>query len=57
MIPKECGFNQSETACGWEDCVKRDLREAEEEEKWREKANNRDQWKQIAKVAIPRSEQ
>ena len=30
---------------GWEDCVKRDLRKAEEEEKWREKANNRDQWK------------
>ena len=29
----------------WEDCVKRDLRKAEEEEKWREKANNRDQWK------------
>ena len=28
----------------WEDCVKRDLRDAEEEEKWREKANNRDQW-------------
>ena len=29
----------------WEDCVKRDLTKAEEEEKWREKANNRDQWK------------
>ena len=29
----------------WEDCAKRDLRKAEEEEKWREKANNRDQWK------------
>ena len=26
----------------WEDCVKRDLRKAEEEEKWREKANNMD---------------
>ena len=25
----------------WEDCVKRDLRKAEEEEKWREKANKR----------------
>ena len=35
----------------WEDCVKRDLRKAEEEEKWREKANNRDQWKRITKVA------
>ena len=31
----------------WDDCVKRDLRKAEEEEKWREKVNNRDQWKQI----------
>ena len=28
-----------------EDCVKRDLRKAEEEEKWRENANNRHQWK------------
>ena len=36
----------------WEDCVKRDLRKAEEEEKWREKANNRDRWKQITKVAV-----
>ena len=25
----------------WEDCVKIDLRKAQEEEKWREKANNR----------------
>ena len=41
----------------WEDCVKRDLRKAEEEEKWREKANNRDQWKQITQVAVLRSEQ
>ena len=41
----------------WEDCVKRDLRKAEEEEKWREKANNRDQWKQITKVAIQRSDE
>ena len=31
--------------------MKRDLRKAEEEEKSREKANNRDQWKQIMKVA------
>ena len=28
-----------------EDCVKRDLRKAEENENWREKANNRNQWK------------
>ncbi len=41
----------------WEDCVKRNLRKAEEEEKWREKANNRDQWKQITKVAVPWSDQ
>ena len=29
----------------WVDCVKRDVRKAEEEENWREKTNNRDQWK------------
>ena len=40
----------------WEDCVKRDLRKAEEEEKWREKAKNRDQWKEIRKVAVQRSD-
>ena len=34
-------------ALRWDDCVKRDLRKAEEEEKWREKAKNREQWKQI----------
>ena len=39
----------------WEDCVKRHLRNAEEEEKWREKANKRDQWKQITKVAVLQS--
>ena len=31
---------------------KTDLRKAEEEEKWTEKANNREQWKKIAKVAV-----
>ena len=41
----------------WEDCVRRDLRKAEEEEKWRENANNRDQWKRITKVAVGRSDQ
>ena len=41
----------------WEDCVKRDLRKAQEEEKWREKANNRDQWKRITKVAVHRSDE
>ena len=34
--------------------MKRDLRKAEEEEKCREKANNRDQWKQITKVSLLR---
>ena len=32
------------TQLRWEECVKRDLRKAEEEEEWREKANNREQW-------------
>ena len=41
----------------WEDCVKRDVRKAEEEEHWREKANNRDQWKRIKKVAAHRSDE
>ena len=40
----------------WEKCVNRALRKAEEEEKWREKANNRDQWKQVTKQAIQRSD-
>ena len=40
-----------------EDCVKRDLRKVNEEEKWREKSNNRDQWKLITKVAVLRSDQ
>ena len=37
--------------------MKRDMRKAEEEEKWRENANNRDKWKQITKVAVLRSDQ
>ena len=41
----------------WEDCVNRDLRKAKEEEKWREKANNRDRWKLITKAAVLRSDQ
>ena len=41
----------------WEDCVRRDMRKVEVEEKWREKANNRDQWKLITKVAVHRSDQ
>ena len=31
----------------WKNCVEIDLRKAEEEEKWTEKANNRDQWNGI----------
>ncbi len=43
---KQEGFRiQGRPQLIWEDCVKRDLRKAKEEEKWREKANNRDQWK------------
>ena len=33
----------------WDDCVTRDLRKAEEEEKWREKANNRDKLNKLPK--------
>ena len=40
-----------------EDCAKRDLRKAEEEENGREKANSRDQWKQITEVSVHRSDQ
>ena len=41
-----------------EDSRKRDQRKAEsEEEKWIEKANNRDQWKTITKVAVQRSDE
>ena len=39
------------TPRSWEDCVKRDLKMADEEEKWRENANNREQWGKITKVA------
>ena len=31
----------------WEDCVKRDVRLAEEDDTWREKAANREKWKGI----------
>ena len=55
---KKQGFRKRERPqLRWEDCVTRDLRKAEEEEKWREKANNRDQWKQITKVAVLRNDQ
>ena len=39
----------------WGDCVKRDLSKAEEEEKYRVKAINRDQWNFFfTKVAVQR---
>ena len=63
-LPKRAESNKQEGSrkrgrpqLRWEDCVKRDLRKAEEEDKWRENANNRDQWKQVTKVAIHRSDQ
>ena len=40
-----------------EDCVKGDLRKAEEEEKWRQQANNKEQWKNITTVVIQRSDE
>ena len=49
------GDSVSPTACV-DLCVKRNLRKAEEEEKLREKANNRDRWKQITKVTVLRSD-
>ena len=54
---QECFRKRGRPQLRWEDCVKRDLRKAEEEEKWREKANNRDQWNQITKVTVLRSDQ
>ena len=50
-------FRRGRPHLRWEDCIKRDLRKAKEEEKWREKANNRDRWKLITKVAVLRSDQ
>ena len=41
--------NRGRQQLGLEDCVKRDLRNAEEEEKWRDNANNSDQWKQYTR--------
>ena len=35
----------------WEECMEKDLRKAEEEDNWRDKANDVYQWKQITKVA------
>ena len=47
---------QGRTQLGCEYCVKRDLRKAEEEEKFIEKANNRDQCKLFTKVAVQQSD-
>ena len=64
-LPKRSSETKKHDGCrkrgipqlSWEDCVKRDLRKAEEEEKWRINTNNRDQWKRITKVAVHRSDQ
>ena len=37
--------------------MKRDLRKADESEKCREKDNNREEWKQITKVAVQRNDE
>ena len=42
------------TAKMGEDRLKIDLREAEEEEKWRETGNNRERWEKTTQVAIQR---
>ena len=39
----------------WEDCLKRDLGKAEEEDKWGEKASNRERWKKLTIAAVPQS--
>ena len=54
---QECFRKRGRPQLRWEDCVKIDLRKAKEEEKWREKANSRDQWKPITKVAVLQSDQ
>ena len=36
----------------WEDCGKRDIRKAEEIDKWREKATVREKWKEIKAGAV-----
>ena len=40
----------------WEDCLKRNLRNAAEEEHWREKAKDREQWEKVTKVVVHRSD-
>ena len=39
-----------------EDCLKRGMRKAEEEERLSENANNSEQWKSLTKVAMQRSD-
>ena len=36
----------------WEDCLKRDVRKAEEDDKWREKAVNREKWEMTTAKAV-----
>ena len=49
QLPQEPGSVENYTSY-------RDLRKAEEHEKLREKANNREKWKTITKVAVQRSD-
>ena len=53
---KEGGRKRGRPQLRWEVYAKRDLRKAEGEEKWREKANNREKWETITKVDIQRSD-
>ena len=41
----------------WRDCLKRDLRKAVGNEKWRENAYNREHGKKITKVAVQRNDE
>ena len=52
-IQKQGGYIGGRPQLRWEDCLKRNLGKAKEEEKWREKANNR-HWEKISKVAVHR---
>ena len=49
-VTKKVAEKRGRSQLRWEDYVKRDLRKAEEEEKWREMANKRDQWKHLQKL-------
>ena len=36
----------------WEDCVKRDVRKAGEEEDWKKKTRDREGWKRLSDEAV-----